>query len=782
MAPDNRDVKDAFARIQADEATHPLLKLCREFTSVGKEEAAKEAISYLARSAEVSSDVVNECMHLLLQHQKTINHALVDGFITGLLRESLRARKYLASRLSESGTTTFQQFYELGDGSANALATVVLEPTTWPQEQAREKGEKDVFQLFLAKLMEVGHDHDGKALKGIARLLATDAGKLHGLVDEETFDAILASLDNRLPIEVRSQATMATAKYLEASKSEGQKYLLNFIQKRVAYQTTEDLILAFSAAAAIFPIAPSMASSFFLIEGFVPSLVPLLEKKVKSERAEQAALDMLSAACIDTACRHAIHKHCTEWLTRIMNSDKEKSKNIAAVVLAKTQGPGNPGEKGISKVSDDEEDDLVPRLKTMMISAGPATLNSSIEGLAYASTQPKVKEELANDRAFIKRLFDAMKRAQTGSTTIFGALTLIDNVTRYLPTTSEEQKKLSQLKAYANAAPSSAEPSPLDSDSSVTKRNTTLVRAGLAALLVSISKSLSSTSTSLLVSILLSLSRNSSNRGTLAQQGAARLLLQTYTSIPGNSGTDIKFRFTAAHALARILISVDPTLIFPASGSPPLTSTIRPLLTLLTPPESETNSSRDLLPTFEGLLALTNLASTPSAPLHEQIIRYATPTLEDLSLHSNHLIQRACTELMCNLCTMAPGVKLFADPTPEAKRRLNVVMALADSEDLQTRLGAGGALAGITTSSEGGVTNVLAREGGVARVLAMCTDADEGVRLRGLVCTGNLCRAAEGKTALRNAGAEAVLQKLAREGQQEDVADTAKEALKVLLG
>ena len=777
MAPDNKSVKDAFAKIQADEATHPLLKLCREFTSQGKEESAKEAISYLARSAEVSPDVVDECMHLLLQHQKTINHALVDGFITGLLRESLRARKHLASRLNESATTTFEQFYALGDGSANALATVVLEPTAWLEEEAREQGEKDVFQLFLAKLMEVGHDHDGKALKGIARLLATNAEKLHDLVDEETFDAVLASLDNRLPTEVRSQATMTTAKYLEASQSEGQKYLLSFIQKRVAHQTAEDLILAFSAAAAIFPIAPSMASSFFLIEGFVPSLVPLLEKKVKSERVEQAALDMLSAACIDTACRGAIHKHCTEWLVQLMKTGKEESKSLAAVVLAKVQRPKTTDEKNQSTVSEEDEDDLVPRLKTMMVSAGPATLNSSIEGLAYASTQPNVKEELANDRAFIKRLFDAMKRAQTGSTTVFGALTLIDNMTRYLPSVSEEQKKLSQLRAYANATHPSAEPSPLDSDSSVTKRNTTLVRAGLVPLLVSISKSLSPTSVTLLLSIFLSLSRDPSQRGNLAQQGAARLLLQIYTSIPGNSDADTKSRSTAAHALARILISVDAALIFPPGGSPPLTSTIRPLLTLLTPPESPDNTPRDLLPVYEGLLALTNLASSPSAPVHEQIARHGTRTLEDLSLHRNTFIQRACTELICNLCTTPPGVTLFAADTGDAKRRLHVLLALADSEDVPTRRGAGGALAGVTSNSEAGVRNVLAREGGVARVLAMCMDEDEGMRLRGLVCVGGMCAVAEAKAALRDADAQMILKNLAREGSEGEVRDTAREVL-----
>ena len=182
----------------------------------------------------------------------------------------------------------------------------MLDVDAWLDQAAREIAESDVFQLFLAKLLEVGHDHDGKALKGIARLLATDSQKLHKVLDRETFEAILCSLDNRLPVDVRSQATLATAKYLEASPSEGQKLLLDFIQTRIARQRNEDLITAFSAAAAVFPLVPSIASSFFLFEGFVPSLAPLLQRKIKSEEAEYAALEMLSAAwCVlPPSCYH----------------------------------------------------------------------------------------------------------------------------------------------------------------------------------------------------------------------------------------------------------------------------------------------------------------------------------------------------------------------------------------------------------------------------------------------------------------------------------------------
>lgn len=762
LAPQNQHVREAFASIQADDALHPLLKSCRRFTSNKDELAGKEAVSYLARCAEIPRDIAQVCLLLLLQHHKNLDRGLVDRIVTGLLRECLVARVLVGERLDESAATVFEQFYELGDGSANALATVVLEPSVWSNEVTREKCEKDVFQLFLAKLMEVGHDHDGKALKGIARLLAEDPEKLPSLVDEETFDAVLASLDNRLPAEIRSQATMTTAKYLEASQANGQTYLFSFIQRRIARQKNEDLILAFSAAAAVFPIATSMAASFFLIDGFVSSLIPLLEKKAKSERVEQAALEMLSAACIDTACRQAIYKHCIQWLQQVLDSSKEQSKNIAAVIMAKIQAPGDENMIGNSEEAHEVDDDLVPRLKTMMVSAGPTTLQSAIEGLAYASTQPAVKEELAKDKPFLERLFDAVKKARPGSTTAFGALTLIDNLTRYLPIQSEEQKRMSQLKAYANASPSSAEPSPLDSDEAVTKRNSTLLQAGLVPALVGISRTLSPTSKTLLLSILLSLSRTPSHRGPLAQQGAARLLLSTYTSLPSTSAPDAAHtHFTAAHALARILISCDPSHVFPPSGSPPLSSTIRPLLTLLSPPPTD-NPPRSLLPIFESLLALTNIvASAPNTPsITSPILTLATPHIEDLLLSNNTLLRRACTELVCNLTANADdGVKLFAEDTPQAKHRLHVLLALADSEDLKTRQAASGAVASVLTT-DGGVTNVLGREGSVKRVLEMCGDEDAGMRHRGVVCVGHLVGMETGREAVRGEGGVEVLKEV----------------------
>jgi len=104
----------------------------------------------------------------------------------------------------------------------------------------------------------------------------------------------------------------------------------------------------------------------FLSEGFVVSLGPLMRRKWKSRKVEQAALEMLNAACMNTPCREAIKKYCTEWLDEIVTDvpsaavdvsspdrhhvvedgsiqqriHSEAVRNLAAVVLAKIQIEG----------------------------------------------------------------------------------------------------------------------------------------------------------------------------------------------------------------------------------------------------------------------------------------------------------------------------------------------------------------------------------------------------------------------------------------------------------
>ena len=773
-----------------------LQKWCNKLVSEDDEAAGIEALKYLSRSAELPGDVARACMGLIIKSRpakiKTPQHAKLedirDGIFAGLLRESTVAKAFLAKTLHEcSDNSTFERIYDLGDGAASGIAMVVLDPSAWSSEATREASERDIFQLYLAKLLEVGDDHNGRALRGIARLLAADAEKLHGYIDKDCFDLILCCLDGRNSIEVRSQATLATAKFLEISEDAGRRILVEFVITKIARQYKEDLVVAFSAAAGVFPVAPAMASSLFLTEGFVPALVPLLEQKAKSEKVEKAALEMLSAACIDSGCREAIRKDCRSWLQNVVEMGKGQRPGLAAVILAKLQGPSEPngGTKGPSTEAPQAIDDLVPRLKHMMTDEAEESKQSSIEGLAYASVQPTVKDKLAKDANFLKMTLQNLKESRADAPIVFGSLTLLDNLARYLPNLSEEQKKMSQLKAYANASKPAPKIDPHDEADAVTERCKALINAGIVPVLAGLSRSLSSTSTTLVFNIMSSISRVTKSRGTIAQQGGVRLLLQSYTAITGTSESDKKSRQTAAHALARILISTDPSLLFPASGTMPVTSAIRPLLTLLTEdPSLPSEGPRDLLPTFEALLALTNLASTPDGTASEIIISQSWNTVEDLLLSNNVLIQRASTQLTCNFMNCAKGIELFADESPAAARRLHILLAMADVEDQDTRKAAGGALASVMCF-EGAVKAMLKRDRGVEILLGLCADKDEEIVHRGLICVMNVF-SMEGDTAREaqikvqeNEGAE-ILSAVIHNAKSSVVRGIANEAIKAM--
>jgi hypothetical protein len=83
-----------------------------------------------------------------------------------------------------------------------------------------------------------------------------------------------------------------------------------------------------------------------------------MQRKWKSRKVETACLEMLNAACMNSACREAVQKYCADWLEEIIDQDPDEAvkvmhaanvqegsismrrhsvqvQNLAAVVLAK---------------------------------------------------------------------------------------------------------------------------------------------------------------------------------------------------------------------------------------------------------------------------------------------------------------------------------------------------------------------------------------------------------------------------------------------------------------
>ncbi|OTA53721.1 putative actin cytoskeleton organization protein [Hypoxylon sp. EC38] len=676
-------------------------------------------------------------------------------------------------------------------------------------------------QLILARLMEGGQEDDDtcRELDHLTKLLNDDvenknkAQSICDVIDDVCVDTILGYLDMRQADLVRSHATMTTSAYLKAAGEKGNEALRKFFFDRVQRGTYDDYIVAFCVAAAVFPIAPDITTDIFLSEGFLPSLDPLMRRKWKSRKVETACLEMLNAASMNSQCREAIQKYCTDWLEEVVDQDpselskaihsadpeiqvtegsiamrrhSEAVQNLAAVILAKlravpssAQQTTESSEPRIQQATTSIED-LSKKFSSMILKENQeGDKRLSVEGLAYATIQPAVKEEVAGNKELLKALVKILGDAPAKSPLTYGALSIFMNLTRYQPTQSEEEKKMTQLKAYANASGKLAPANPLNDDKHVGERCKRVFEAGIVPVLVTHSRHGSVASLSLSVSIISALSVTTNLRGQLAQQGAVNLLIAAWTALPDSES---QAKRTAAQALARILISTNPTLVFGGTRARPQNSAIRPLIYILSPdPAAET---RDLLPTFEALMALTNLASTDS-DTRATIIRNAWSEIEEQMLSSNHLVSKAAVELVCNLVQCVEGVALYAADNPQAANRLHILLALADAEDEGTRSAAGGALASLT-AYEAIVTGIVKRKRGVEVVLGLCKEESEDLRHRGVFVVNNMvsCEGEAGKMARKavreNNGIE-ILKECAKSSRRAEVVEVTIQALKVLL-
>ncbi|KAI9761241.1 MAG: Cytochrome c oxidase assembly protein cox19 [Chaenotheca gracillima] len=782
LAPENAHVKEAFTKVRASGNTSPLVDYCRKLSKQRDDDVARQAIRFVNQpDAPISQDVGEQCGILLIEsHGSESPH--IDLLLSLLLQKSSGCRSLVVSRLEESiNNEFFEQLWAVGDRTMLAVVGITLNKSAWKSEETRTKCEKDIFMLLLAKLMEIGDNHDARGLKGMLQLLEADSERLADLIDEDSFQIILSMLDARSTPEVRSFATMTTAKIMEVRQDPSQGWLTSFVTARVSTGTNEDLILAFSTAAALFPVLTPVAAALFLTNGFVETLVPLLQKKAKSSRVVLAALEMFNAACVDSNCRDKISKTSTEWLEEMINVGTEHNTGIAAVILAKIRGTRLPeaSKEGQPQTAPNADlGELVGRFKVMMSKQEDKLDQIAIEGLAYSSLQAKVKEQIAHDRSLLKSVLDLLKKSSETSSATFGCLSILANITTYLPRQSEEQKHLAQLKAYAKASKAQAEPDPLDADSKVNARCQAVLEAGVVPILVSKGEKLSHSGLSQALMIFLSLSRDQKHRGALVQQGAIKLLLSAYQNAL-KSGTPEAQTFPAAHAVARILISVNPALVFKTSDA---LSSIGPLVSLLK--DDPSADQRDLLPCFESLLALTNIASMDDAT-RDNIVRSSWQLIEDRLLSNNTHIRRASVELVCNLMASPKVVQMFADGSPRSRNRLHIILALADVDDAPTRRAAGGGLA-MLTEWDAAVDAVTKQDRGVKILLGLCQDEEQDIVHRGCVCIRNIVCipgpvGKSGAEKVKQEGGTEALKSMLRLSNDPQVLEIGVEALKKLV-
>jgi Tfp pilus assembly protein PilF len=250
------------------------------------------------------------------------------------------------------------------------------------------------------------------------------------------------------------------------------------------------------------------------------------------------------------------------------------------------------------------------------------------EGIAFLSLDAEVKEALIQDEKAIKALCNLVNSPD--KSLLYGIASTFVNLTNSYDK-PERNPELEELGKYAGEQlPKEHE---MDGEDYVKKRVDTLLRMSIIVSLNELASSPSKVIREQVSRTFLALTENVKNRGKVIQQGGVKSLI----SLALDNNTD-KGKLIASQSLAKIGITNNPQLAFPGQR---MLEVVRPLVQLL--------KSQNGLHQFEGLMALTNLASMDD-DVRQRINREgAVRLMEGLMFEEEEMIRRAATEALCNM-------------------------------------------------------------------------------------------------------------------------------------
>lgn len=440
------------------------------------------------------------------------------------------------------------------------------------------------------------------------------------------------------------------------------------------------------------------------------------------------------------------------WIKHAVSRNNEDRVVRAAAMLAMTklhalQSQSPPA----SAIGSTVDLDILQDIFVSGSSASDISLISILlETMSVATLAAAGRQSLAARPELLQQILRQTQDAKVH----FGAASTLLNMTAYRKEVSEDERTTAQLKRYADSGGKTAGAQE-EADTTVDRRNKQLLDMGIVPAMVPLCKGTSPVVRSLAGRILHNIARVTAHRAKLIQQGGARMLLAIVLQsgqLPDRN--DASFDGEAVQALAKLLITANPAIIF-GSGTSGLENAVVPIATLVT------SDSSTRLQRFEALMALTNIASVSEA-LADSIARAPRllDTIDEVFMTSSSasadqghvLCRRAAIQLLCNMAVSEGAFLRYtaADqrdnlakgkvPGPVAGR-LQILIALTDVEDLPTRQAALAALSQFTYAST--LCQWVAADDKRFTSIAKCIeDDDAGMQLRAIACLTNIAKEA----------------------------------------
>ncbi|KAF9438619.1 hypothetical protein BGZ76_006364 [Entomortierella beljakovae] len=607
----------------------------------------------------------------------------------------------------------------------------------------------------------------GSVLKSLLRMIMNDVPFVDALIESNAYPKILGLVSNTsVPaldtnptdvkitrqVDLKPMVTILLAKAFETSsnKDHVRDRSTEIVLADIGSDKVKIRASGFQALGLIVQADLAIGCEIINKEGLLVELMDCIE--LEPESTQIILTETLSVACADSKTRTAIGLHCSEFLKSIVLRGATKDQHLkgaAAVALTKislaeSRKDPSAGLNGVEGASSDQnspnnadEEAQLAKLFSNLLKDdkndenGGIQLNA-VEGLAYASIQPAVKQLIIEDKALLLSLFRLGEDTKISSLK-YGLIIIFNNLTAFRKRLTPEQEQMLKLKKMAGALPKSDSrklndqdrDDPLEIETSVNQRNLTLIKLGIMPALHALGSQASENIRQNLAQVLRNLSTPPETRGLLVQQGIVRLLipmsLQQISKQQQQSHVVESTKTAATQALAKLTITLDPRLTYKNQRMPEL---VKPFTWLL--------DSTDQLCQFESLMALTNLGSMGDAQVLSLIVQDGgVEKMENLQFSEHILVRRAATEALCNMIFFEPVFELYSDPK-KSKSKIHLMLALCDADDFMTRRAASGALAVLSTSKD--VCNmIVAQERGLEILTSLISlgvptskkDADE---------------------------------------------------------
>ncbi|ORX98894.1 ARM repeat-containing protein [Basidiobolus meristosporus CBS 931.73] len=573
--------------------------------------------------------------------------------------------------------------------------------------------------LKSLSLNESASDHEERAshLKKVLQNLLTPEAAQEVVDSEEFHDILVATIQDTVTAQKALSLMIFTKAYeLLPDKEKIQKMVREIIDDWLDSTKSEVKVRAYRLLGVAFQVSPELGGALFNRDGFLAEIMDLSE--FDSEKVQESLVEMLSYACTDKTCRNNVAIHCADFLKQLLVSGvSQKLKSYSAVVLSKLLFVDKNLAATLLKDSK-----LLRLFITIILDAEMETVlkTNAIEGLSYLTLQKaKYKQEIAENPALLKAL-GAMAKKETNTTVQYGVAVILTNLTNYKPRLSEEQKQMMKLKRLAKEN-EKQESEPENEEEFVEKRIRQVLQSDGISTLVTIAKNTSPNIRQLVARVFLNIATKPENRGLIVQGGGVRVLLSI-----GNSN-EKQASAIASHALAKIAITMDPTVAFRDNQ-------IYELVRLFV----QQCKGESQLGQFESLLALTNITSI-SEQVRERVVKAnGMEEFENLMFSDHEMVRRAATETMCNMMMCQSVYEVYCSKGSENKRK--VLLALSDVEDFATRRAASGAIA--ILSNEGDVCRWLADDSRTFEILSDLIKPNESPELqhRGVECLKNIAK------------------------------------------